>query len=96
MGIELALAMWLKGCAAVIAVLTAYGAKGDSFRRALSWLQTKASRDRAQRANMDSAWRELMDDSRARQCVNSVQLLNDWMECRTIEGLQSSKETLQK
>jgi len=79
---------WIKGIAAVVAVLTAYGAKGDSLRRFVTWFQSQTAKERTQRTNMDSAWRELMNDSRDRQCVKSVKLLNQWMECRTTQGLE--------
>jgi len=80
---------WVKTIAAVVAVLTAYGAKGDSFRRVLSWFKTSAGKQRTQMENMDAAWRELMDDSIERKSTRSVELLNEWMQCRTLEGMKN-------
>jgi len=94
MGFELSetAVTWIKSIAAIVAVLTAYGAKGDSLRGILNWFKSATTKDRDHRTNMDVAWRELMDDSRERNCTASVHLLNEWMECRTMQGMKKADD----
>ena len=77
----------IKLIAAAVAVVTAYVSDGGALRRMLNRFRTRAGREHAQRTNMDRAWRELMDDSIERKCRRSVDLLNEWMQCRTTDGL---------
>jgi len=72
-----------KAVAAVVALVTAYGAKGDGVRAFFQRLMPKRSRVKAADLSKDGAWRVLMDDSLERQCLDSVDLLNAWMACRT-------------
>lgn len=78
--------------ALIVGLMTAYGAKADGFRRFLSKFTTKATQVRQDEANKDVAWRALIDDSRARKCARSVELLNMWIQLRTSDGLADVKE----
>jgi len=82
----------VQGIALVVGLLTAYGAKADGFRRFISRFTTKATQERMAEANKDAAWRELIDDSRARKCARSVELLNQWIQLRTSDGLDGLEE----
>jgi len=80
-----------KVIAGIVALLAAYGSKADGFRSFLKKFTTKASQAKSDELNKDVAWRELMDDSRNRNCPDSVALLIKWMELRTKHGLQKEK-----
>ena len=74
---------WIKVAAGLVAIVVAWSSRGDSLRRVFAWFTPRRSRERIAQANMDSAWRELMDDSITRDCGQSVDLLNRWMQART-------------
>ena len=74
---------WAKVAAGLVAIVVAWSSRGDSLRRVFTWFTPRRSRERIAQANMDSAWRELMDDSITRNCGQSVELLNSWMQART-------------
>lgn len=86
-----AILFWIKTAAGALAVLTAYGAKGDWLRRILAKFTPRKVQERLSQSNMDVAWRELMDDSIKRDCTDSVELLNAWMSCRTNSQLTTGK-----
>jgi len=76
----------------LLALLAAYGAKGDGFRATLSKLLPKATREKQTIANQDAAWRMLVDDSRERSDLEGVKLLNQWMELRNEHGLSDGSK----
>jgi len=76
-----------KGLAVIVGVLCAYGADGKTFRAVLRRFLPKKSRERVERLNCDGAWRELMDDSIARDDATGVEMLNKWMTARTESAL---------
>jgi len=84
-------AFLIKVAAGVVALLATYGAKGDGFRALLSKLLPKKTQEKQAAANQDAAWRQLVDDSRERGCLESVDLLNQWMQLRTEHGLQRNE-----
>jgi|GEM_PF-2435474 len=82
-------ASWIKGIAALVAILTAYGAKGDSFRSLISKILPKSVQQKQIAANQDIAYRQLVNDSLARNCAKSVALLDEWMKIRNSHGLKN-------
>ena len=80
--------------AVVVGLIAAYGAKADGFRATMSkWFTSKPSQVKASETNKDAALRELIDDSRERGCLTSVNLLNEWQKIRTSDGLKAKGET---
>jgi hypothetical protein len=97
MGIEIPAewSTWLKAIAAIIAILTAYGAKGDGLRAMLSKFMPKSVQNKQVAANQDLAYRQLVNDSLARNCAKSVELQDEWMAIRNVHGLKKKpKESL--
>jgi len=78
-----------KFVAGIVALFAAYGAKSDGFRALLSKLLPKKVQAQQKAANQDLAYRQLVNDSLARNCAKSVELLDEWMKIRNAHGLKN-------
>lgn len=78
----------VKLIAAAVAILAAYLSPSDWLKTLLSKLNpVKGSPVEANTVRVDEAARILLQDARTRQCRQSVQLLNDWLELRNLHGI---------
>lgn len=60
------------------------------YTPAKNWLSH--SKRRSKPGEQDTAWRQLVTDSRERDCVYSVELLDRWMVLKNKHGLTPTKK----
>lgn len=87
----------IKMVAAIVAILAAYLSPSDWLKSLFSKvnpIKSAVDTAAASTAAVDAALRTLLEDSQRRQCRESVEYLNQWLEVRNLASIPKTQPAL--